>query len=167
MLPHQFPLAHANSAIALVLPEHRLTARPAVASERLQQAFALDRRDLVAAELSWVVGAGNVDDRGGDVDDLGRLVNRARLANLCRPARYKRCGDAALVDPVLVATERSDADVRPLDVVAHERVFSAGPYCRVVADPYGPPVAGLQAGENLIRLPPALFVEEFGTAAVV
>ena len=109
-----------------MLPVHRLFARPLAAFEEGEEALAFEGGNGVAVVFGGIGSAGCVDEGGGDVDNLGGGVREVGLFDGGGPADDAGGGNAAFVDPALVAAEGGGADIGPGHVVAHVRVLGPG-----------------------------------------
>lgn len=122
-----FEGALAEGAVALVFPSGDGAGAEGLAAEGGCEGASGERGERGAVALGGVLGAGEVEHGGDNVDDVGGVVvEGAGIGDLVAPCGDERGGDAAFVDPGLKHAEGGIGGVGPGAAVAGEGVGGAG-----------------------------------------
>src|SRR5688500_2497484 len=109
----KLPVANAQCAITLVLPEKRL-ALDRFAGKRRHEAATFWRLDLLAIALRGKTRATDVDRRRHDVDQVSRLMLELTLAlDPPGPVRNQRRSDSTFVHEMFIEPEGRAGNIRP------------------------------------------------------
>ena len=140
----EFEIALANGVGAVEVPVEFLVGIAFSAFENRQEGFAARGQGLVAVDFPWVLGAGDVPEGGGDVDDVADLISHARLDD-ARPVSDERGADAAFVVGGLELAVGRVAGVGPADGDRAVAFYGAGGNIRRGVGLFG---AGAVVGEE-------------------
>ena len=85
--------------------------------ENRLQAPSLDRQNVMAFEILWILRTGRIKARRHNIDDVTdlrrQLAYESRGLNHARPMNNERRRDAALMNPMFIEPEWRVARVRP------------------------------------------------------